>query len=107
VLEAKMIEREDAFKSLPLIRFLAQKKNLIFSVMWQMLKCTQGNCILLAWPSSRAFPSSDITLQKKSLVSLKGDQNKNVQKEISFCSQGLHQFSPASASTLCKTLPFP
>jgi len=30
VLEAKMVEREDAFKSLPLFRFLAQKKSLIF-----------------------------------------------------------------------------
>jgi hypothetical protein len=39
---------------------------------------------------------------KKSLFSLKGDRNKNVQKEISFYSQGLHQFSPASASILCK-----
>jgi hypothetical protein len=31
VLEAKMVEREDEFKSLPLFRFLAQKKSLIFS----------------------------------------------------------------------------
>jgi hypothetical protein len=29
--EAKVVEREDAFKSLPLFKFLAQKKNLIFS----------------------------------------------------------------------------
>jgi len=55
-----------------------------------MLKCTQGNCILLAWPFSRALPSSDMALQKKSLFSPEGDGNKNVQKEISFCSQGLH-----------------
>jgi len=30
VLEAKMVEREDAFKSLPLFKFLAQEKSLIF-----------------------------------------------------------------------------
>jgi hypothetical protein len=35
-----------------------------FSARWQMLKCTQGNCILLTWLSSKAFPSLDIALQK-------------------------------------------
>jgi hypothetical protein len=44
---------------------------------------------------------------KKSLFFLKGDRNRNVQKEISFCSQGLHQFCPASASILCKNPSFP
>ncbi len=44
---------------------------------------------------------------KKYLFSLKGNGNKNVQKQISFCSQGLHQFSPASASILCKNPSFP
>jgi hypothetical protein len=36
VLEAKMVERADAFKSLPLSRFLVQKKSLIFSVRGEM-----------------------------------------------------------------------
>jgi hypothetical protein len=44
---------------------------------------------------------------KKSLFSLKGDWKKIVQKEISFCSKGLHQFSPASVWILCKNPSFP
>jgi hypothetical protein len=48
------------------------------------------------------FPLFRHRTSKNSLFFLKGDQNKNVQKEISFYSQGLHQFSPASASMLCR-----
>jgi hypothetical protein len=55
----------------------------------------------------KSFPLFRHRTSKKSLFSLKGDWNKNVQKEISFYSQGLHQFSPASASILCKNPSFP
>jgi hypothetical protein len=55
----------------------------------------------------KSFPLFRHHTSKKALFSLKGDQNKNVQKEISVCSQALHQFSPASASILCKNPSFP
>jgi hypothetical protein len=107
VLEAKMVDREDAFKSFPLFRFLAQKKSLIFSARWQILKCTQGNCIFISMALFKSFPLFRHCTSKNKLFSLKCDRNKNVQKEISFCSQGLHQFSPASTAILCKNPSFP
>jgi hypothetical protein len=55
----------------------------------------------------KSFPLFRYCTSKKIVFSLKGDRNKNVQKEISFCSQGLHQVSPASASILCKNPSFP
>jgi hypothetical protein len=55
----------------------------------------------------KSFPLFRHCTSKKSLFFLKGGWNKNVQKEISFCSQGLHQFSPASASIPCKNPSFP
>jgi len=107
VLEAKMVEREDAFKSLPLFKFLAQEKSLIFFARWQMLKCTQGNCILLAWPSSRAFPSSDIALQKNLYFPWNVIETKMYRRKFHFVPRFFIKFSLLQLQYCVKTLPFP
>jgi len=107
VLEAKMVEREDAFKSLPLFRFLAQKKSLISSARWQMLKFTQGNCILLTWPSSRAFPCSDIALQKNLYFPWKVIETKRYKRKLHFFPRVLSNFALLQLQYCVKTLPFP
>ncbi len=70
-------------------------------------KMYTGELHFISMAFFKSFPLFRHRTSKKSLFSLKGDRNKNVQKEISFCSQGLHQFSPASASILCKNPSFP
>ncbi len=102
-----MVEREDAFKSLPLFRFLAQKKSLIFLCQVTDAKMYTGELHFISMDFFKSFPLFRHGTSKQSLFSLKGDRIKNVQKEISFCSQGLHQFSLASASILCKNPSFP
>ncbi len=86
---------------------LAQKKSLIFSARWQMLKCTQGNCILLAWPSSRAFPSSDIALQKNLYFPWKVIETKMYKRKFHFVLRVFTNFPPLQLQYCVKTLPFP
>ncbi len=92
-----MVLREDAFKSLPLLL----KRKALFSLLGDNCYMYTGELHSISMAFFKSFPLLS-TLQKTLYFSLKGDQNKKVQKEISFCSQGLHQFSPASASILCK-----
>jgi hypothetical protein len=72
-----------------------------------MLKCTQGNCILLAWPSSRASPSSDISVQKNLYFPWKVIATKMYKRKFHFVPRVCTNFPPASASILCKNPSFP
>jgi hypothetical protein len=71
-----------------------------------MLKCTQGNCILLAWPSSRAFPSSDIALQKNLYFAWKVMATKMYKRKFHFVPRVFTNF-PLLQLQCCENPSFP
>ncbi len=83
---------------------LAQKKSLIFFARSQMLKCTHGNCILLAWPSSRTFPSSDIALRKILYFSWKVIKTKMYKRKFHFIPRVFTNFPPLQLQCCVETL---